>query len=112
MSQIFNRTFSHGSVSPDRRLGTTCAMMTGVVALLVLAETTVVSAEQTPTESVNRTIDDVIHIPNNEELKQPGRSRERRQKIEQVIKQRVSYTTNSSPLSKIHRTTSSRWITA
>jgi phospholipid transport system substrate-binding protein len=65
--------------------------MAGMAALLVLAGTTVVSAEQTPTESVKRTIDDVIHIINNEELKPPSRAVERRQKIEQIIKQRVSY---------------------
>jgi len=91
MSQLFNRTSTQGSISPQTRLGTTWAVMTGMVALLVLAGTTVVSAEQTPTESVKRTIDDVIHIIHNEELKQPSRSVERRQEIEQVIRQRVSY---------------------
>ena len=57
MSQIFNRTSGHGSVRPNRSLGTTWAMMTGMVALLVLAGTTVVSAEKIPTESVTGTID-------------------------------------------------------
>jgi phospholipid transport system substrate-binding protein len=91
MSQIFDRASSHGSVSPNRRLGTTWAVMTGMGALLVLAGTTVVSAERTPTESVKRTIDDVIDILNNEALRQPSRSGERRQRIGQVIKQPVSY---------------------
>ncbi len=46
------------------------------------------SAQQTATESVKSTIDEVIYILNSEELKQPGRSAEnRRQKIEQVIRQ-------------------------
>jgi phospholipid transport system substrate-binding protein len=51
----------------------------------------VASAEQTATDSVKSTIDEVIHILNSEELNQPGRSGERRQKIEHVIRQRVSY---------------------
>lgn len=91
MSQISNRTSSQDSISPETRLGTTWAVMTGMVALLMLTGTTLASAEQTPTESVKSTIDEVIHIINNEELKQPSRSVERRQKIEQVVRQRVSY---------------------
>ena len=68
-------------------------MIWGVLASLVvlLSGTPVASAEQTATESVKSTIDEVIHILNSGELKQPGRSVERRQKIEQVIRQRVSY---------------------
>lgn len=91
MSQIFNRTSGQSSISPNRRLGTTWAVMAGMVALLVLTGTTVASAEQTPTESVKSTIAEVIQILDNEELKQSGRSVERRQKIEQVVRQRVSY---------------------
>ena len=34
---------------------------------------------------------DVIHISNKEELKQPSRSLERRQKLEQVVRQRAGY---------------------
>jgi phospholipid transport system substrate-binding protein len=49
------------------------------------------SAEQTATESVKSTVDEVISILKSEELKQLGRSVERRQKIEQVIRQRVNY---------------------
>jgi phospholipid transport system substrate-binding protein len=91
MSQIFNRASRQGSISPKTRLGATWAVMTGMVALLVLTGTAVASAEQTPTESVKSTIAEVIQILDNEELKQPGRSVERRQKIEQVVRQRVSY---------------------
>jgi phospholipid transport system substrate-binding protein len=91
MSQLFNRTSNQSSISPNRRLGTTGVVMIGMMALLVLIGTPVVSAEQTPTESVKSTIDDVIHILNNEELKQPSRWVERRQKIEYVVRQRVSY---------------------
>jgi phospholipid transport system substrate-binding protein len=86
-----NRGTSQGSISPTTRLGTTRAVMAGMVALLVLTATTVASAEQTPTESVKSTLEEVIHILNNEALKQPNRSVERRQKIEQVVRRRVSY---------------------
>lgn len=44
-----------------------------------------------PTESVKHTINDVLWILGNEALKQPGRSAERRQEIEQVLRRRVSY---------------------
>jgi hypothetical protein len=69
MSQIFNRASSQGSISPNTRLGSTWAVMAGMVALLVLTGTTVASAEQTPTESVKSTLEEVIHILNNEALK-------------------------------------------
>ena len=91
MNQLFNRTSSHGSISFNGHLGTTWVVMIGMVALLVLIGTPVVSAEQTPTESVQSTIDGVIHILNNDALKQPSHAVERRQKIEHVIRQRVSY---------------------
>ncbi len=67
----------------------TWAVTVGMVMLLI--GTPVASAEQTATESVRGTMDVVIHILNSEELSQPGRSVERRQKIEHVITQRVSY---------------------
>jgi len=44
-----------------------------------------------PTESVKHTFNDVLRILGNEALKYPGRSEERRQQIEQVIRRRVSY---------------------
>ena len=91
MSQLYTRTSSQGSLSPNRRLGPTWAVIAGMVALLVLIGTPVVSAEQTPTESVQSTIDGVIYILNNDALKQPSHAVERRQKIEHVIRQRVSY---------------------
>ena len=83
-----NRGTSQGSISPTTRLGTTRAVM---VTLLMLIGATSVSAEQTPTESVKRTIDNVIQILNTDGLKQPSRSVERRRKIEDIVRQRVSY---------------------
>jgi phospholipid transport system substrate-binding protein len=59
--------------------------------IILLIGAPVASAEQTATESVRSTMDDVIHILISEELNQPGRSVERRQKIEQVIRERVNY---------------------
>jgi len=90
MSQISNSTASAGSISSETRLGMTWAVMAGMVVLLLIV-TPMASAEQTATESVKSTIDEVIHILNSETLKQSGRSVERRQKIEHVIRQRVNY---------------------
>lgn len=53
--------------------------------------TLVVSSGYSPTESVKHTINDVLWILGKEALKQPGRSEERRQEIEEVIRRRVSY---------------------
>jgi len=91
MNQIFNSTPRTGSISSETRLGMTWVAMAGMVALLMLIGTPLAWAEQTATESVKSTIDEVIHILNTEELNQPGRSVERRQKIEHVIRQRVNY---------------------
>ena len=89
MNQISNSASSKGFIRSETGLG----MIWGVTAsmVLLLIGTSVASAEQTATESVKSTIDEVIHILNSEELTQPGRLVERRQKIEQVIRQRVSY---------------------
>jgi phospholipid transport system substrate-binding protein len=46
---------------------------------------------QTPMQSVRTTIEDVVRILDNEELQQPARLTERRQEIERVVRQRVSY---------------------
>ncbi|HWG95839.1 MAG TPA: ABC transporter substrate-binding protein [Nitrospira sp.] len=89
MNRISSSAASTGFISSETRLGMIWGVMAGMVVLLI--GNPVASAEQTATESVKSTIDEVIHILNSEELKQPGRSVERRQKIEQVIRQRVSY---------------------
>lgn len=91
MSQRSNATACMGGISSEIRLGMTSAMVVSTVAFLMLIVTTMASAEQTATESVRSTIDEVIHILNSEELNQPNRSMERRQKIEHVIRQRVNY---------------------
>ena len=53
--------------------------------------TLVEPSEFSPTESVKKTITDVLSILGNEGLRQPGRFAERRQQIEQVIRQRVNF---------------------
>jgi phospholipid transport system substrate-binding protein len=51
----------------------------------------VTPSEYSPTESVKNIITDVLSVLGNEALKQPGRSEERRQQIEQVIRHRVNF---------------------
>ena len=89
MNQISNRVARAGFISSEPGFSLIWIVMASMVALLI--GTPVASAEQTATESVKSTIDEVIHILNSEELNQPGRSVERRQKIEHVIRQRVNY---------------------
>jgi phospholipid transport system substrate-binding protein len=89
MSQISNRAAGTGFISSKTGFGMIWVVMASMVALLI--GTPMASAEQTATESVKSTIDAVIHILNSEELNQPGRSVERRQKIEHVIRQRINY---------------------
>ncbi len=89
MSQISNRAAGKECNCSRTGLGMIWGLMASMVALLI--GTPVASAEQTATETVKSTIDEVIYILNSEELNHPGRSVERRQKIEHVIRQRVSY---------------------
>jgi phospholipid transport system substrate-binding protein len=58
---------------------------------IVDGDTRVAPIKYSPTESVKNAITDVLSILGNEALKQPGRSEERRQQIEQVIRNRVNY---------------------
>ncbi len=89
MSQISNRAAGKKLNRFKTDLGMIWGLMASMVVLLI--GTPVASAAQTATESVKSTIDEVIYILNSEELNQPGRSVERRQKIEHVIRQGVSY---------------------
>ncbi len=66
-------------------------MILGMVLWLVPVSSAVAAVPQTPMESVRHTIEDVIHILTDEQLKQPERLAERRQEIERVVRQRVSY---------------------
>jgi len=67
------------------------SLIVGMVMWLVPVASAWVSMPQSPTESVRSTIEEVIRILTNEQLKQPARLTERRQEIERVVRQRVSY---------------------
>jgi phospholipid transport system substrate-binding protein len=73
-----------------RQLGAWSIVGAMVMSLVAIAPVWA-SMPQTPTESVRNTIEDVIHILTNEQLKQPERLIERRQEIERVVRARVSY---------------------
>src|SRR5262249_55626457 len=66
-------------------------VLTGVVVVMAWLGAASVEQTRTPTESVHDTITKLFLVLNNEELKMPDRSEERRQQIEQVIRDRVSY---------------------
>lgn len=89
MNQISKSIAGKGLISSESGFGMIWVAMAGLIALLIGAP--VASAQETATESVKSTMDDVIHILTSEELNQPGRSVERRQRIEQVIRKRVNY---------------------
>jgi len=91
MEQIFHTAVSQGSRRLKPRIGSSWAAIAGLVALLALTATGAIAAELTPTESVKGTIAEVVRILDNAEVKQPNRSVERRQLIEQVVRDRVSY---------------------
>ena len=67
------------------------SMILGMVLWLAPVTPAVAALPQTPTESVRSTIEDVIRILTNEQLRQPDRLAERRQEIERIVRDRVSY---------------------
>jgi phospholipid transport system substrate-binding protein len=93
MRPISHNAGSQGSLDFERRHGIAWSWtaITGVVVLLALTGTGATAGELTPTEAVKSTITEVVQILNNAELNHPGRAAERRQRIEQVVKNRVSY---------------------
>ena len=79
------------SMTRGVRLIVARAMVWAIIASLVSTAPVRASMSQTPMESVRSTIEDVIHILTNQQLKQPERLAERRQEIERVVRARVSY---------------------
>ncbi len=67
------------------------AFTIGLLGLMALAGTGIAPPEVSPTEAVDGTITEVIHILDAEALKLPERSRERREEIERVLRQRINY---------------------
>lgn len=90
MSQIYNGPSGRNAFNPETGNSLSWALATGMCALLVLTGSATVSAEQTPTESVRSAVTEVWHILDNEDLRQPGQSEERRREIEHVLRHRVS----------------------
>jgi phospholipid transport system substrate-binding protein len=91
MGQIFHNAVNQSSIGPKQRIGSSWIAMASAAVLLALTATGAAAAEMTPTEAVKSTITEVVHILDNAELNQPDRAVERRQRIEQVVRGRVSY---------------------
>lgn len=63
----------------------------GVAAAIILAAGAFATASGTPTETVRRTINEVIRLLTDEELKQPSRLAQRRTLIEKAVAARFDY---------------------
>ena len=70
---------------------TSYLVLTAMFALLTLVAATPAKIAQTATASVENMITELIRVLDNQELQQPGRSEERRQEIERIVRQRVNY---------------------
>ena len=62
-----------------------------LAALMILLPVGQAPAAVSPTESIKRTIDEVLRILDDRELQRPGRLMERRKRLEQVIAARFDY---------------------
>jgi phospholipid transport system substrate-binding protein len=71
------------------RWGCLTVLLTATGPLTVGAEQQ--AAEQHATEAVKSTITDLIHVLDDDTLKQPEQAEERRHEIEEIIRQRVDY---------------------
>ncbi len=91
MGQMSHNAVNQSSIGLKQRIGSSWIAMAGLAALLALTATGAAAAEMTPTQAVKSTITEVVHILDNAELNQPGRAAERRQRIEQIVRDRVSY---------------------
>jgi phospholipid transport system substrate-binding protein len=63
----------------------------GIAALFLLAGGATATVSESPTEVVKTTINEVIRILSDEAMKQPGRLKERRKLLEDVIGRRFDY---------------------
>ena len=91
MNDTTNTASSHVPRHFSSAICKTLVTLAALVALFGPGGTGLALAEPTPTESVKGTIADVVRILDNAELKQPTRTMERRQQIEHIVKDRVSY---------------------
>jgi len=66
-------------------------LVTGMLAVVLLAGQDVLMAAETPTDAIRTTFEKVVHVLKDQELKQPGRQQERLNRLEQTIGERVNY---------------------
>lgn len=67
------------------------ALVSGLLAVVVLTGEALVMAAQTPTDAIRTTFEKVVQVLKDQDLKQPGREQERLNRLEQAIGERVSY---------------------
>src|SRR5215510_7166450 len=67
------------------------ALVSGMLALVLLTGQDVVMAAETPTDAIRTTFEKVVRVLNDQELKKPGREQERLNRLEQAIGDRISY---------------------
>jgi phospholipid transport system substrate-binding protein len=79
------------SINQETRQLLSWSSIATMVLWLSPATPALASMPETPMESVQSTIADVVHILTNEQLKEPEHLMERRQEIERVVRERVSY---------------------
>ncbi len=91
MGQTYRQAVTVSALVPAERRDVSRTVVAGLLALLLLSGTGTAAAELTPTESVKGTIAEVVQILDDAELKQAGHAAERRRRIEQVVRDRVSY---------------------
>jgi phospholipid transport system substrate-binding protein len=90
MNSIQNLCPSSTVGAPFRRVRLVQCLVVGLMVLVVNGPTLAL-VEQSPMDLVKSTITEVFRILDQDELKQPGHAVERRQLIEQVLRDRVSY---------------------
>ena len=78
-------------VTPTGRRTAAWALGPLTALLVVLVAGTPSMAAETPPDAISSTINAVIRILVDEELKKPGRSEQRRRQIEKAVRDRVSY---------------------
>ena len=67
------------------------ALISGMLAVALLAGSDVLTAGETPTEAIRTAFENAVHVLKDQELKKPGRQQERLNRLEQTIGERVSY---------------------
>jgi phospholipid transport system substrate-binding protein len=82
-----------GSALIQRQRGSWGGLASAIVGLLLLlgAVTVQSAAAGGPTDAMKTTIDEVLKIVQDKDLKQPGRVEERRRRLEQVVGDRFDY---------------------